>query len=74
MRRPAPVEEEVAPTAIDLDEWPERLLLSSEKEALGLYLTGHPFDAVRADARCFVDGTLVFGTPTIAFAPRLPFS
>jgi len=47
-----------APTAIEMDEWPERLLLSSEKEALGLYLTGHPFDAVRADARCFVDGTL----------------
>jgi len=47
-----------APAAIEMDEWPERLLLSSEKEALGLYLTGHPFDAVRADARCFVDGTL----------------
>jgi DNA polymerase-3 subunit alpha len=41
-----------------LDEWPERLLLSNEKEALGLYLTGHPFDAVRGDARSFVDGRL----------------
>ena len=46
------------PRAVELDEWPERVLLSSEKEALGLYLTGHPFDAVRADARCFVDGAL----------------
>ena len=46
------------PAAVELDEWPERLLLSSEKEALGLYLTGHPFDAVRADAHSFVDGTL----------------
>ena len=54
----APPEEVPAPAAVELDEWPERLLLSSEKEALGLYLTGHPFDAVRADARCFVDGAL----------------
>ena len=43
---------------VDMDEWPERLLLSNEKEALGLYLTGHPFDAVRDDARFFVDGRL----------------
>lgn len=54
----AQVEEKDVPAPIDLDEWPERLLLSSEKEALGLYLTGHPFDAVRADAHCFVDGKL----------------
>ncbi|MDH3747249.1 MAG: DNA polymerase III subunit alpha, partial [Gammaproteobacteria bacterium] len=44
--------------AVDLDEWQERLLLSNEKEALGLYLTGHPFHAVRSDARFFVDGKL----------------
>ena len=42
----------------DLVEWPERLLLSNEKEALGLYLTGHPFDAVRRDAGFFADGRL----------------
>jgi DNA polymerase-3 subunit alpha len=42
----------------ELDEWPERTLLGNEKEALGLYLTGHPFDAVRGDARSFVDGRL----------------
>jgi len=41
-----------------LGEWPERTLLGNEKEALGLYLTGHPFDAVRADAMAFVDGKL----------------
>jgi DNA polymerase-3 subunit alpha len=41
-----------------LGEWQERLLLRNEKEALGLYLTGHPFHAVGADAKCFVDGTL----------------
>ena len=43
---------------VHLDEWQERLLLSNEKEALGLYLTGHPFDAVRSDAGFFVDGRL----------------
>ena len=43
---------------VDLAEWPERVLLSNEKEALGLYLMGHPFDAVRADAMSFVDGKL----------------
>jgi DNA polymerase-3 subunit alpha len=42
----------------ELDEWPERTLLGNEKEALGLYLTGHPFDAVRGDAQSFVDGRL----------------
>ena len=44
--------------AADREEWPEHIFLSKEKEALGLYLSGHPFDAVRADARSFVDGNL----------------
>ena len=47
-----------APQPVDMAEWQERLLLSNEKEALGLYLSGHPFDAVRPDARFFVDGRL----------------
>jgi DNA polymerase-3 subunit alpha len=42
----------------DLGEWSERELLVCEKEALGLYLTGHPFDAVRFDAGFLVDGNL----------------
>ncbi len=42
----------------ELAEWQERLLLNNEKEALGLYLTGHPFDAVRFDARHLSDGKL----------------
>jgi DNA polymerase-3 subunit alpha len=46
------------PEPVELAEWPDRTLLSNEKEALGLYLTGHPFDAVRADAMVFVDGKL----------------
>jgi len=47
-----------SPEPVDVAEWPERELLRNEKEALGLYLTGHPFDAVRADAMFFVDGKL----------------
>jgi len=43
---------------VQLAEWQERQFLSAEKEALGLYLTGHPFDAVRHDARYFSDGRL----------------
>jgi DNA polymerase-3 subunit alpha len=59
----AAVEAEAAPvlpsTAIaDLLEWSNRELLALEKEALGLYLTGHPFDAVRRDAHYFVDAKL----------------
>jgi len=53
---PAPEIETSRPA--ELAEWPERLLLSNEKEALGLYLTGHPFDAERHDASYFVDGKL----------------
>ena len=41
-----------------LSEWSGPLRLSNEKEALGLYLTGHPFHAVRRDARHFVDRKL----------------
>ncbi len=43
---------------VRVPEWPEAELLRCEKEALGLYLTGHPFAAVRADAMAFVDGKL----------------
>jgi DNA polymerase-3 subunit alpha len=53
-----PAAETIDAEHAQLAEWPERLLLSNEKEALGLYLTGHPFNAVRADANCFVDGKL----------------
>jgi len=54
----APAIEVEATRPVQLAEWQERLLLSNEKEALGLYLTGHPFDAVRNDAGCFADGRL----------------
>ena len=45
-------------TIAELTEWSDRELLAHEKEALGLYLTGHPFDAVRHDAYFFVDAKL----------------
>ncbi len=45
-------------TIIDSGEWPDQEFLRNEKEALGLYLSGHPFDAVRADAMSFVEGKL----------------
>jgi len=41
-----------------LVEWTDHEFLVNEKEALGLYLTGHPFDAVRQDAMFLVDGKL----------------
>ena len=44
--------------ATDLVEWNEREFLKKEKEALGLYLSGHPFDAVAKDARFLADGRL----------------
>jgi len=52
---PAVVEETRAP---EMSEWPKLVLLRNEKEALGLYLTGHPFDEVRHDAGFFVDRKL----------------
>ncbi|MFQ6003908.1 MAG: DNA polymerase III subunit alpha [Woeseia sp.] len=39
-------------------EWNDSERLRNEKESLGLYLTGHPFDAVRKDALYFADGGL----------------
>ena len=56
LESPTPVDETHSP--MDLSEWPESVLLSNERSALGLYLTGHPFDAVRRDARFFVEGKL----------------
>jgi DNA polymerase-3 subunit alpha len=42
----------------DFVEWNDRDFLRFEKEALGLYLTGHPFDAVAKDAHYLSDGKL----------------
>jgi DNA polymerase-3 subunit alpha len=53
---PEPVVESVQ--ARDFVEWNDHEYLRCEKEALGLYLSGHPFDAVRIDAMYLADGKL----------------
>jgi len=37
----------------DIDEWPENIRLSYEKEALGFYITGHPLARFEADMKRF---------------------
>ena len=39
----APTTASAAVSAPDVSEWPETIKLAMEKEALGLYLSGHPF-------------------------------
>jgi len=55
---PAAVTGDTAENLASLDEWSDRERLMYEKEALGLYLTGHPFDAVQRDAACLVNSRL----------------
>lgn len=38
----------------DVPEWSDKVRLQEEKTALGLYLSGHPFDAYRDEVRRFV--------------------
>ncbi|MFA5515676.1 MAG: DNA polymerase III subunit alpha [Desulfuromonadales bacterium] len=44
----------------EIDEWTEKILLSSEKEALGFYITGHPLarhvETIRRFATCDTSG------------------
>ena len=54
----APSASTLTTAAPELAEWSDQELLANEKEALGLYLTGHPFRAVEDDAVYFVDGRL----------------
>ncbi|MEA3412454.1 MAG: DNA polymerase III subunit alpha [Pseudomonadota bacterium] len=42
----------------ELPEWDEEMRLSAEKETLGLYLTGHPFDRYREELAQFTDGRI----------------
>jgi len=59
---------------IEIPEWKEALFLKKEKEALGLYLSGHPFHAFREDALYFTDGDLKtihsFETPNLKTSKR----
>ncbi len=40
-----------------VEEWPERVRLSFEKEALGFYLTGHPLQGYEKEARRYASAT-----------------
>ena len=44
----------------EMEEWPEKILLGFEKEALGFYITGHPLarhgDTIRRFATCDTSG------------------
>ncbi|GJL82026.1 MAG: DNA-directed DNA polymerase [marine bacterium B5-7] len=42
-----------------IDEWSDHERLTAEKEVLGLYLTGHPFEPMRSEVETLVDGDLV---------------
>ncbi len=39
-------------------DWNERERLAAERESLGLYLSGHPFDQYARHCRCFTDGSI----------------
>ncbi len=46
----------------DIEEWPENVLLSNEKEAIGFYITGHPLarhsDAIKRFSTCDTAGLI----------------
>jgi len=46
----------------DLEEWPENVLLTNEKEAIGFYITGHPLarhsDAIKRFSTCDTAGLM----------------
>jgi len=42
-----------------MQEWPERTRLDGERETLGLYLTGHPFNEFREELTSVISGPIV---------------
>ena len=46
----------------ELEEWPENVLLTNEKEAIGFYITGHPLarhsDAIKRFSTCDTSGLM----------------
>ena len=54
-----PAVEDAAPVALlEMPEWPERVRLDGERETLGLYLSGHPFDEYRDELRSLISGPI----------------
>ena len=52
-----------------VEEWPERVRLAFEKEALGFYLTGHPLQGYEKEARRYASATCAAVASAAAFAP-----
>ena len=42
---------------VEVEEWPERVRLAAEKEALGFYITGHPLAGYEKEARRYASAT-----------------
>jgi DNA polymerase-3 subunit alpha len=42
---------------VEVEEWPERVRLAAEKEALGFYITGHPLAGYEKEARRYASST-----------------
>ncbi|HEY6104355.1 MAG TPA: DNA polymerase III subunit alpha, partial [Anaeromyxobacteraceae bacterium] len=42
---------------VKVEEWPERIRLAFEKEALGFYITGHPLHGYEAEVRRYASAT-----------------
>jgi DNA polymerase-3 subunit alpha len=54
----------------EVQEWPERVRLDGERETLGLYLSGHPFDEYRDEIRSLVSGSIADLTGDKPGAPQ----
>jgi DNA polymerase-3 subunit alpha len=51
--------DDVYQSSNDVREWSEKERLSQEKDTLGLYLTGHPFDQYEAEVRKFAPNSIL---------------
>jgi DNA polymerase-3 subunit alpha len=56
-----------------VDEWGTARRLEGERESLGLYLSGHPFDQYRADAACIATETVTALASAPPPVPRAEF-
>ncbi|MBI2311721.1 MAG: DNA polymerase III subunit alpha [Betaproteobacteria bacterium] len=53
-----------APTPVEVPRWSPKEQLQNEKQALGFYLSGHPFEAYRREAQRFAKSNLKNLSPT----------
>ena len=60
--------QDLSPAIVELREWTALERLAAERESLGLYLTGHPFEQYAGHCRHFTHGSidrLVAGMPAV---------